>query len=71
VLHQASAFHDRYLSHTVANLYTHLVTTDWTTIALTSFATFDDFSINLWSTQCWAATGTRFPSTAATTLLIA
>jgi hypothetical protein len=48
-----------------------LVPTDWTTITLTPFATFDDFSINLWSTQRWAATGTRFPATTTTTLLIA
>jgi hypothetical protein len=49
VLHQAAAFHDRYLGDSVTHLHTHLVSTDRTTIALTPFTTLDDFCINLWS----------------------
>ena len=56
VFHQAAAFHDCYLSNSITNLYTHLVPTDGTTIAFTSFATLDDFCINLWSAQHGSAT---------------
>jgi hypothetical protein len=71
VLHQAAAFHDRYLGDSVTNLNTHLVTTNWTAIAFAAFATLDDLCIYLWSTQSWSATGTRFTSTATTALFIA
>jgi hypothetical protein len=71
VLHQAAAFHDSYLGNTVTNLHTHLVTANRTTIALTAFAAFDDFSVHLWSAQRWSATGTRFSTPPAATLLIA
>jgi hypothetical protein len=57
VLHQAAAFHDRYLGDSIANLHAHLVSTDGTTIALSSFATFDDFCVYLWSAQHGSATG--------------
>jgi hypothetical protein len=71
VLHKAAAFHDRYLGDSVTNLYTHLVSANRTTIALTTFTAFDDFSINFWSAQNWSATGTRFSTTTAATLLVA
>jgi hypothetical protein len=71
MLHQAAAFHDSNLGDSVSNLHTHLVTANRTTIALTAFAAFDDFSVHLWSAQRWSATGTRFTSTAATALLVA
>jgi hypothetical protein len=71
VLHQAATFHDRYLSDSITNLYTHLVPTDRTTITFTAFATLDDFGIHLWSAQRWTTAGTRLSSATATTLLIA
>jgi hypothetical protein len=71
MLHQAAAFHDRYLSDSVTNLHTHLVSTDRTTIALTTFTALDDFCVNFWSAQCWTATRTGLSTTTATALLVA
>ena len=45
MLNQASAFHDRCLSNPVTHLNTHEVTPNRPTIALTTTATFDDFSV--------------------------
>jgi hypothetical protein len=48
-----------------------LVSANRTTIALTTFTAFDDFSINFWSAQCWTATRTGLSTTTAATLLVA
>jgi hypothetical protein len=47
MLNQAATFHDCHLGDAITNLYAHEVSTDWATIALTTFTAFDDLSIHL------------------------
>ena len=45
VLNQTATFHHRNLGEIVTNLHSHEVTTNWSTIALATFATFNYSSI--------------------------
>jgi hypothetical protein len=53
MLDQAAAFHDCHLGDAISNLHAHEVTTNWSTIALTTFTTLDDFGINLGRITNW------------------
>jgi hypothetical protein len=73
MLDQAATFHDAYLGHSVTHLDAHEMTTNGATIAFTTTATFDDFSIDIGAKQALATlsgTGTGFATTTATAFLL-
>jgi hypothetical protein len=73
MLNQAATFHDAHLGHSVTHLDAHEISTNGATIAFTTTATLDDFSIDIGTKQTLAALGgtcTRFATTTATAFLL-
>jgi hypothetical protein len=71
MLDQAATFHDCHLSDSITHLYTHEVTANWSTIALTTFTALDDLGINLCSitNRAIARPGATTPTTTALLLI--